>query len=169
MAEENRSARPRDASGRFVSKEETETEDQGAPESAQNDVDEREPDEREPGDGGQDGGASRVEDISDTPAPSIGPESTVEREPVEVRLARHEQSDVDAMGQDKRRQVVGKTYGPTLARQAALYGIALVVIVAIGFGIKVAVDHFDQPPDHFAAEAPWAQKGVKQIKPKPLQ
>ena len=164
MAEENRSARPRDASGRFVSKEETETEDQGAPESAQNDVD-----EREPGDGGQDGGDSRVEDISDTPAPSIGPGSKVEREPVEVRLARHEQSDVDAMGQDKRRQVVGKTYGPTLARQAALYGIALVVIVAIGFGIKVAVDHFDQPPNHFAAEAPWAQKGVKQIKPKPLQ
>jgi hypothetical protein len=110
-----------------------------------------------------------LEDISDTPAPSIGPHSVVEREPVEVRLARHEQSQVDAMGQDKRRQVVGKTYGPTFARQATLYGIFLVIVVALGFGIKIAVDHFDQPPDHFKAQAPWAQPGVKQIKPKPLQ
>jgi cobalamin biosynthesis protein CobT len=117
----------------------------------------------------QGGRGQGAEDISDTTAPSIGPHSVVEREPVEERLARHEQSPVDAMGEDKRRQVVGKTYGPTFARQAVLYGIFLVVVAAIAFGIKVAVDHFDQPPKHFAAEAPWAQNGVKQIKPKPLQ
>ena len=110
-----------------------------------------------------------VEDISDTPAPSIGPHSTFEREPVEERLARHEQSQVDAMGQEKRRQVVGKTYGPTFARQAAIYGIFLLVVVALAFGIKLAVDHFDQPPNHFKAEAPWAQPGVHQTKPKPLE
>jgi hypothetical protein len=155
MAEEERKSRPRDARGRFTS-------GGGEPDE------ELQPDERQPEEPQGEPG-ERLEDISDTPAPSIGPHSTVEREPVEVRLARHEQSDVDAMGQDKRRQVVGKTYGPTLARQAALYGIFLVIVVAIGFGIKVAVDHFDQPPKHFAAEAPWALKGVKQIKPKPLQ
>ena len=88
---------------------------------------------------------------------------------MEARLARHEQSNVDAMGHDKRRQVVGKTYGPTLARQLVLYGIFLVIVVAIAFGVKVAVDHFDQPPKHFSAQAPWAQKGAKQIPPKPLQ
>jgi hypothetical protein len=155
MAEEERKWRPRDARGRVTS-------GGGEPDE------ELQPDERQPEEPQGEPG-ERLEDISDTPAPSIGPHSTVEREHVEVRLARHEQSDVDAMGQDKRRQVVGKTYGPTLARQAALYGIFLVIVVAIGFGIKVAVDHFDQPPKHFAAEAPWAQKGVKQIKPKPLQ
>src|SRR3954453_3403225 len=49
-------------------------------------------------------------------APSLGPNTVIEREPVEERLARHEQSDVDAMGKDKRRSVVGQTYGPTKAR-----------------------------------------------------
>jgi hypothetical protein len=170
--EEKRSSRPRDASGRFVSRERTEeTEEQeAAPEQEEAAPQEHDESAQEPGDGKPDrGGDSGVEDISGTPAPSIGPGSVVRREPVEVRLARHEQSDVDAMGQNKRRQVVGKTYGPTLARQAALYGIFLVIFAAIAFGIKVAVDHFDQPPKHFAAEAPWAQKGVKQTAPKPLQ
>jgi hypothetical protein len=115
------------------------------------------------------GGDGKTEDISDTPAPSIGPHSVVEREPVEVRLARHEQSEVDAMGKDKRRQVVGKTYGPTFARQAALYLAFLVVVAAIAFGVKLLVDHYDQPPQHFKAEAPWAQKHAPEIKPRPLQ
>jgi hypothetical protein len=128
--------------------------------------DEGRPDEKREGQGARGQGA---EDISDTPPPSIGPHSVVEREPVEERLARHEQSPVDAMGHEKRRQVVGKTYGPTFARQAMLYGIFLVIVAALAFGIKVAVDHFDEPPEHFKAEAPWAQPGVKQIKPKPLQ
>src|SRR5581483_6315538 len=108
-------------------------------------------------------------DISDTTAPSIGPHSTVEREPVEERLARHDQSDVDAMGHDKRRQVVGKTYGPTVARQATLYLLFVVVVVAIGFGVKLLVDHYDQPPKHFKAEAPWARPNAPQIKPPKLQ
>jgi hypothetical protein len=111
----------------------------------------------------------RVEDISDTTAPSIGPDTVIEREPVEERLARHDQSDVDAMGQDKRREVVGKSYGPSKARQLTLYLIFVVVVVAIGFGVKLLVDKYDQPPKHFANAAPWAQPGVKQIQPKPLQ
>ena len=165
MAEEERKGRPRDASGRFVSSD-------GADDDGR-DGEEQRPDDGEEEQGSaereQAGGGNGKEDISDTPAPSIGPHSVVEREPVEVRLARHEQSEVDAMGEDKRRQVVGKTYGPTFARQAVLYGIVIVIAVAIGFGIKMAVDHFDQPPDHFKAEAPWAQPNVKQRPPKPLQ
>jgi hypothetical protein len=109
------------------------------------------------------------EDLSGTPAPSIGPHTTFKREPVEERLARHDQSNVDAMGKDKHRQVVGHSYGPSFARQATLYLIFVVVIVAIAFGAKLLVDKYDQPPKHFAAEAPWAQPGVKQIPPKPLQ
>jgi hypothetical protein len=116
-----------------------------------------------------DGGGRGAEDISDTPAPSVGSRTVFKRERPEERLARHDQSDVDAMGHDKRRQVVGKTYGPTIARQALLYIAFIIVVVAIGFGVKLLVDHYDQPPKHFAAEAPWAQKGAKQIKPKRLQ
>ncbi len=113
--------------------------------------------------------SKRVENISDTTAPSIGPDTVIEREPAEERLARHDQSDVDAMGQDKRREVVGHSYGPSLARQGLLYLIFVVVVVAIGFGVSLLVDKYDQPPKHFAAEAPWAQPGVKQVPPKPLQ
>jgi hypothetical protein len=113
--------------------------------------------------------SKRVENISGTTAPSIGPGTVVEREPVEERLARRDQSTVDAMGQNKRRQVVGHSYGPSLARQALLYMIFVAVVVAIAIGVKLLVDKYDQPPAHFANEAPWAQPGVKQIPPKPLQ
>ena len=50
------------------------------------------------------------EDLSDTTAPSIGPNTTFEKDDPEERLARHEQSDVDAMGLDKRREVIGGSY-----------------------------------------------------------
>src|SRR3954452_705236 len=111
--------------------------------------------------------AKRVEDISDTTAPSIGPGTVGGGEPVEERLARRDQSSVDAMGQDKRRQVVGHSYGPSFARQAALYLVFLLVVAVIAVGVKLLIDNYDQPPKHFAAEAPWAQPGVKQIPPRP--
>ena len=62
-------------------------------------------------------GSTDEKDVSDITAPSIGPDTTIEREPPEERLAKHEQSDVDAMGLDKRREVVGGSYGAQL-RQA---------------------------------------------------
>src|ERR671931_1775250 len=67
-------------------------------------------------------------------APSLGPNTVIEREPVEERLARHEQSEVDAMGKDKRRPVVGQSYGPSKARQFALYGVFLLVVGALAVG-----------------------------------
>ena len=41
------------------------------------------------------------EDLSDTAGASIGPNTTFEKDDPEERLARHEQSDVDAMGLDE--------------------------------------------------------------------
>jgi hypothetical protein len=148
MAEKTGSPRPRDEHGRFLSKDQTE-----------------EPTAEEPTAQKTEQEDEWVEDISDTVAPSVGPGSVV------VHHAHPEAhpSTVDAMGQDKRRQVVGKTYGPTFARQAALYGIFLVVVVAIGFGIKVAVDHFDKPQHPFPPKAAWARSNAPQIPPKPLQ
>ena len=105
-------------------------------------------------------------DISDTPAPSIGPNTTIEREDPDERLARHEQSDVDAMGLDKRREVVGGSYSPSIARQAAMYGIFILVVAAIAFGFKLAVDEFDQPEENYKAEAPWTDSDRP---PEPLQ
>src|SRR3954447_2048078 len=92
---------------------------------------------------GDDGNGERAEQrIS---APSLGPNTVIEREPVEQRLARHEQSEVDAMGKDKRRAVVGQTYGPTKARQLGLYGIFLAVIAALVVGGIILVGQLDSP------------------------
>jgi hypothetical protein len=102
-------------------------------------------------------------------APSLGPNTVIEREDPEDRLARHDQSEVDAMGKDKRRAVVGSSYGPSKTRQAASYGIAIAVIVALGVGGKLLADKLDQPPDHIEATAPWAQQDAPQHPPKPLQ
>jgi hypothetical protein len=104
-------------------------------------------------------------------APSLGPNTVlVDREPVEERLAKHEQSDVDARGEDKRRTVVGKTYGPTKARQLVLYGIFLAVLAAVLFGGKLLVDSLDTPVGKdIPNSAPWAQPNAKQHQPKPLQ
>ena len=65
--------------------------------------------ERKPDEKGDD---TDTEDLSDTTAPSIGPNTTFEKDDPEERLARHEQSDVDAMGLDKRREVIGGTTAP---------------------------------------------------------
>jgi hypothetical protein len=103
-------------------------------------------------------------------APSLGPNTVIEeREPVEDRLARHDISDVDALGKEKRRSVVGNTYGPTFARQAALYGIFLAVVAAIAIGGKILVDKSDEPPDNIATQALWSKPDAPQRPPKPLQ
>ena len=102
-------------------------------------------------------------------APSLGPHTVIDRPPPEERLAKHDQSDVDAMGKDKRRAVVGGKYGPTKARQAALYGIAVAVIVLLAIGAKLLISSQDKFPSKVQAQAPWAQQDAKQVPPKPLQ
>jgi hypothetical protein len=69
---------------------------------------------------------------------------------------RHVPSDVDAMGQDKRREVVGHSYGPSARSQIMFFvavGVVLVVIVGGWLGL---VALFDKPPTHFKDSAPWS-------------
>jgi hypothetical protein len=100
---------------------------------------------------------------SETPAPSIGPNTEIEHEEPEERLARHEQSDTDAMGLDKRREVVGGSYSPSVARQATLYGVFVAVVVALAIGFKLLADKLDEPPANNPDKAPWSQPGAPQI------
>src|SRR5512144_2584746 len=95
-----------------------------------------------PGDDGNGNGERAEQKIS---APSLGPNTVIEREPVEERLARHDQSDVDAMGRDKRRPVVGQSYGPSKARQLGLSGIFLAVVAALVVGGIILVGKLDTP------------------------
>ncbi len=112
------------------------------------------------------GGDGKAEDLSDTTAPSIGPNTTFEKDDPEERLARHEQSDVDAMGLDKRREVIGGSYSASFARQVITYAIVIVLVVGAGFGIKLLADDLDQPPAQVKDQAPWTGSDEK---PTPLQ
>ena len=116
----------------------------------------------------ENGGGDREE--QQVSAPSLGPKTTIEREPVEERLARHEQSEVDAMGLDKRRPVTGQSYGPSKARQFAVYLGFLAVVAALVIGGIILVGNLDKPVGkNVPNSAPWAKHGGKQIKPKPIQ
>jgi hypothetical protein len=107
-------------------------------------------------------------DISDTPAPSIGPHTVFERDTPEERLARHEQSETDAMGLDKRREVIGGRYSPSLARQLTMYGIFLAVVAAITVGFIILAGELDKPPESYPDKAPWARADAPEVKPQPI-
>jgi hypothetical protein len=111
--------------------------------------------------------SSSEEDISDITAPSIGPNTTVDLRPPSERLDMEKISDVDAMGLDKRRQVRGKRYGASPAKQLAVYGGALAVIAGLVIGGKILTDELDKaPPEGEVPPAPWAEG--QQREPGPL-
>lgn len=65
--------------------------------------------------------------------------------------------DRDAMGNDKRRLVVGGQYGATLRKRLLVYGAAvgtMVVLVVVFFTVVKNVDEREMPLKN---TAPWAQ------------
>lgn len=75
----------------------------------------------------------------------------------------HEPSHTDAMGHDKRRQVVGHSYGPSRRSQILFFVAVGVILVVIIGGWTLAVAAFDQPPDSNPDEAPWSEADAPQI------
>ena len=122
------------------------------------DQEHEEPDEPtgESKDASNDDSGKDTEDISGTTAPSIGPNTVIEKDSPEERLARHDQSDTDAMGLDKRRQVIGGDYSAGLGKQLTRWIAVVVVVIAAAFGLKLLVDDLDKPPAHNADKAPWS-------------
>ena len=116
---------------------------------------------------GSEGGERDEQQIS---APSLGPNTVIEREPVEERLARHEQSEVDAMGLDKRRSVVGQRVGASKTKQLAVYLGFLAVVAALAVGGLLLVSNLDTSVGKDVPNsAPWAKQGTHLEKPKPIQ
>jgi hypothetical protein len=113
-------------------------------------------------------GDSEEVDVSGTTAPSIGPNTVIEKDDPKERLARHDQSSTDAMGLDKRRSVVGGRYSPSLGRQATMYGIFLAVVAAIAIGFVLLANELDKPPKSYPDKAPWARADAPNIPPPPL-
>src|SRR5215217_8587954 len=117
-------------------------------------------------DGDPQGGDRPEQQIS---APSLGPNTVIEREPVEERLARHDQSPNDAMGLDKRRSVVGERVGPSKTRQLAVYVGFLAVLAALVVGGLILIGSLDTSVGKdVPCSAPWCKDQPKQINPKPI-
>jgi hypothetical protein len=109
------------------------------------------------------------EEQANVTAPSVGPNTVIEREPPEERLDFDKISDTDAMGKDKRREVVGGTYGPTRARVFATFATFIAVVAALCVGFYFLARELDQPPSENPDEAPWSLPEAPQQPPKPIQ
>jgi hypothetical protein len=102
-------------------------------------------------------------------APSVGPHTVIERPPPEERLDFDKISTTDAMGKEKKRKVVGGTYGPTRTRVFATFATFFAVVAALAVGFYFLAKELDQPPKNNPDEAPWSAEGVEQNRPRPLQ
>src|SRR5947199_7028204 len=91
-------------------------------------------------------------------APSAANIEDLEKFEASEEAKQHEPSTVDAMGQDKRRQVVGHSYGPSRRSQIMFFVAVAVVLVVIVGGWLALVSAFDKPPEHFPDRAPWSSK-----------
>ncbi len=111
--------------------------------------------------GGRSGSSgSRSSGTTRGTAPSAANIDELEKFEPSEEAKRHEPSDVDAMGQDKRRQVVGHSYGPSRRSQIMFFvAVASVAVVVVG-GWLVLVGLFDKPPTHFKDSAPWSTTPV---------
>src|SRR3954454_9199861 len=78
-------------------------------------------------------------------APSAADITKLEKFEASEEAKRHQPSDVDAMGQDKRREVVGHSYGPSKRSQIMFFVAVAAVLVAIVGGWTLLVSLFDKP------------------------
>lgn len=76
--------------------------------------------------------------------------------------------ELDAMGLDKRRAVIGGRYSPSVPRQVAIYGLFLAGLAVLIIVALIAVNRFDQPPDEYPDSAPWAAESAPEIEPAPV-
>lgn len=74
-------------------------------------------------------------------------------------------SDVDAMGKDKRRAVIGKAYGPSRGRQFAVLGGVLAVFAVIIIGFSLIAAKADETPKSNPDKAPWSRADAQQREP----
>jgi hypothetical protein len=73
-------------------------------------------------------------------------------------------SEVDAMGKDKRRNVIGQSYGPSKRSQFTVLASVLATFAIIIVGFSMLAKHSDAHPGTHPP-APWAQPNAPQIPP----
>ncbi len=75
---------------------------------------------------------------------------------------------VDAMGQDKRRSVVGQQYGATLRKQITVYGVFAAIVVVLVIVFLTVVNNIDNRDIPLKDTAPWTQASAKQTAPRDI-
>jgi hypothetical protein len=78
-------------------------------------------------------------------------------------------SSVDAMGKDKRREVIGHSYGPSTRSQLLVLGAVVGTFVLLGVGGKLLAAHSDKRPATNPDKAPWSKPDAPQTPPAPLE
>jgi hypothetical protein len=119
------------------------------------------PERRRSGGQSESSGSQSESDSGEKPvrgtAPSAADIDKLEKFEPSEEAKRHEPSTVDAMGQDKRREVVGHSYGPSKRSQIMFFVAVGAVIVVIVGGWLALVAAFDNPPTEFEDSAPWSK------------
>ncbi len=111
------------------------------------------------------GRRKKDEETTSGTAPSAADLDALNKMEASEEAQHHEPSDTDAMGQDKRREVIGHSYGPSKKTQLVFFiAVAAVFAILIG-GYLAAIAAFDQPEDTYADEAPWSKEGAPTQKP----
>lgn len=72
---------------------------------------------------------------------------------------------LDAMGNDKRRQVGGQTYGPTKTKQLTVYGVFVGLVLAFGILGYWGATTIDDRERKIENTAPWAQPDAPDLAP----
>jgi hypothetical protein len=77
-------------------------------------------------------------------------------------------ADLDAMGNDKRRQVIGRQYGATVRKRLLVYGVFVAVIVVAIIAFLTVVSSYDNRDIELKDTAPWTQAGALQSPPRDI-
>lgn len=77
-------------------------------------------------------------------------------------------SDLDSMGMDKRRPVIGQQYGASAKKQFTVYGIFLAVVVALAIGFLTVVNGLDNREIPLEDTAPWTAANAVQEAPRDI-
>jgi hypothetical protein len=75
-------------------------------------------------------------------------------------------TDLDAMGNDKRRQVIGQQYGATVRKRLLVYGVFVAVVVVAIIAFLTIVNGYDNREIELKDTAPWTQAGASDTPPR---
>jgi hypothetical protein len=118
-------------------------------------------DDESQGDGGGDGS----DDVKKGTAPSAADITKLEKFEPSDEAKRTEPSQEDAMGMDKRRQVVGGSHGPSRKSQILFFASVAVILIVVVGGYALAIAAFDQPEESYPDKAPWSKANAARYDP----